>query len=104
MSDEEIWKAHGRALADLKKLKLEIAAIQTNLENRNKDLKAVASAIDELIRFPERRGMGEKLPPAGAIAHQLTREIDLLSMAALAIELSDKASAARLLEDRIKDF
>ncbi len=104
MSDDEIYKAHGRALADAKKLKLEIAAIQIDLGNRNKDLKAIAHAIDELIQYPERREFGAALPPAGAIAHQLTREIDLASMAALALELSQKASELRILEERIKNF
>lgn len=104
MSDKEIYEAHGRALAEAKKLRAEVAAIQTNLEKRNTDLKAVARAIDQLLQNPDRRDPGAPMPPSAAIAHQLTREIDLASMAVLAEDLFRKASELRLLEERLARF
>ena len=103
MSEQEKFEAQGRAYADLKTAKSNIATLTVALREFSKTLRELSGEIDNLLADPARIEPKAIKPQAENLGDHL-RRLDTGSAAFHLSEIHKEATKARFLEEQIAKF
>ena len=106
MSVEEIYAAQGRAHANLRKVRSEIATIRAEIQTRSRALAEMLSRMDRCLRDPLCQEPGAPVAVHVQLEHDLRfrPELKLDHLAGLLIDLANQSGEAKSLEEEIAQF